>query len=268
MDSISEMRERYLRLRRVSTELNDRMTKRLPKAEVEQAAQELGLLRNGTLVLASMDQSNVLFDYCLYNVYRDGRNAVQRFLEECPPAEGSLERLILEAKCRAWYSIFGVARTVSGLGVEADDILRQERHLIADISLSQCDCVGGLMATRVIPFDGFIMTGGAGLPLGGNDMDRDTFSGGLRRVCFDQNITSFRQLTAVQENELTKAIIRNALSSEASSWMRYEDPRPAGGRPPQRREPAMVAATARVGRNERCPCGSGRKFKLCCGRNR
>jgi hypothetical protein len=105
MSSLSELRERYLRLRQVSTELNGRMTERLSKAEVEQAATELGLLRKGALVLASMDQSNVLFDYCLYNVYRDGRNAVQRFLDECPPAEGSLELLILEAKRRAWYSI-------------------------------------------------------------------------------------------------------------------------------------------------------------------
>jgi hypothetical protein len=56
MDSISELRERYLRPRCVSTELNHRMTKRLSKAEVEQAAKELGLLRNGTLVLDSMDQ--------------------------------------------------------------------------------------------------------------------------------------------------------------------------------------------------------------------
>lgn len=29
--------------------------------------------------------------------------------------------------------------------------------------------------------------------------------------------------------------------------------------------PRSIAATAKVGRNEACPCGSGRKFKKCCG---
>jgi preprotein translocase subunit SecA len=37
-----------------------------------------------------------------------------------------------------------------------------------------------------------------------------------------------------------------------------------GGQPPQRR-PAQRAA-AKVGRNDPCPCGSGKKYKKCCGR--
>ncbi|NNF42414.1 MAG: hypothetical protein HKN62_05090 [Phycisphaerales bacterium] len=36
-----------------------------------------------------------------------------------------------------------------------------------------------------------------------------------------------------------------------------------GGAAPKRR-PARAAPT--VGRNEPCPCGSGKKFKQCCGR--
>lgn len=30
--------------------------------------------------------------------------------------------------------------------------------------------------------------------------------------------------------------------------------------------PAPVKATAKVGRNDPCPCGSGKKFKHCCGK--
>jgi len=29
----------------------------------------------------------------------------------------------------------------------------------------------------------------------------------------------------------------------------------------------IVRTTAKIGPNERCPCGSGRKFKKCCGRS-
>ena len=49
-------------------------------------------------------------------------------------------------------------------------------------------------------------------------------------------------------------------------------PRPAGGRPglPQARPAAggatpAAAPTARAGRNDPCPCGSGKKYKKCCG---
>jgi preprotein translocase SecA subunit len=41
-------------------------------------------------------------------------------------------------------------------------------------------------------------------------------------------------------------------------------PRPVGGRPRSKRHPVRV--TAKVGRNDPCPCGSGKKFKKCCGR--
>ena len=35
----------------------------------------------------------------------------------------------------------------------------------------------------------------------------------------------------------------------------------------QPRQPRKVAASKKVGRNEPCPCGSGKKYKNCCGRN-
>ena len=39
----------------------------------------------------------------------------------------------------------------------------------------------------------------------------------------------------------------------------------AGGKVPQKREPVKNAA--KVGRNDPCPCGSGKKYKKCCGVN-
>jgi preprotein translocase subunit SecA len=35
----------------------------------------------------------------------------------------------------------------------------------------------------------------------------------------------------------------------------------------QTSKPAPIKAGPRVGRNDPCPCGSGKKFKQCCGRN-
>jgi preprotein translocase subunit SecA len=39
----------------------------------------------------------------------------------------------------------------------------------------------------------------------------------------------------------------------------------AGGDGPQRKQPVRRTAASRVGRNDPCPCGSGKKYKKCCG---
>jgi preprotein translocase subunit SecA len=39
----------------------------------------------------------------------------------------------------------------------------------------------------------------------------------------------------------------------------------AGGEEPQKKQPVRKSASAKVGRNDPCPCGSGKKYKKCCG---
>jgi uncharacterized protein YecA (UPF0149 family) len=38
-----------------------------------------------------------------------------------------------------------------------------------------------------------------------------------------------------------------------------------GKSPTPKKQPAMVGG-GKVGRNDPCPCGSGKKYKKCCGR--
>ena len=49
----------------------------------------------------------------------------------------------------------------------------------------------------------------------------------------------------------------------------YTPPAAFAGRPPSgleaREDGAVVRSSKKVGRNERCPCGSGKKYKHCCG---
>ena len=48
--------------------------------------------------------------------------------------------------------------------------------------------------------------------------------------------------------ELLDRIKQRALSGEAFRWM------------------PVTSAVAKVGRNDACPCGSGKKYKHCCGK--
>ncbi|WP_369694458.1 SEC-C metal-binding domain-containing protein [Mailhella massiliensis] len=45
------------------------------------------------------------------------------------------------------------------------------------------------------------------------------------------------------------------------------DPAAMGGPAPAKEEDRRTYNGVKVGRNDPCPCGSGKKFKKCCGRN-
>jgi hypothetical protein len=80
-------------------------------------------------------------------------------------------------------------------------------------------------------------------------------------------------LAEAAENEANR-YIRDALD-EMAAWSCYELPEPghtnshqASGWPPQDSEGGgtIVHRQPKIGRNDPCPCGSGKKFKKCCGK--
>jgi len=57
------------------------------------------------------------------------------------------------------------------------------------------------------------------------------------------------------------------VEEEMGWWACFEENKRKWGMPKVRfRPPAAPKAQVKVGRNEPCPCGSGKKFKRCCGR--
>ena len=157
---LSDLVARYLRLRAIAMKLNAVLLEQLPKDAFEEGGRELGFLSKGVFVFDSEDESAILMDYCLYNVLRQGRNTIQNFLARNPPLEGSEESLLLQGMSKAWYSLFGVEVVEPGAGVRVQDVFRQTKYLLIDIGLSRSAVPGALLATRVIPADGFLMTTG------------------------------------------------------------------------------------------------------------
>src|SRR4051794_1670119 len=97
----------YLRLRKLAMALNHKLVESLGKDVVDEGARKLNMLQKEALVLGSEDELAVLMDYCIYNIDRGGRNAVERMLAQSPPSDPE-ERAVLEAQSRAHYSIFQV----------------------------------------------------------------------------------------------------------------------------------------------------------------
>ena len=246
-------------MREVRFRLNNLLVKTIPKKTLEECGRSLGFFRKGVLVFETEDETSVLMDYCLYQPGPDGRNLVAKYLEKSPPPADSDEMVALQAMTHAYYSLFQVIEVERGVGVSVRDVLRGETGFIVDVGFGNTAQRHTMLATRIIPLDDFLMTGGAALPVdtsAGRRIAKELKQANLHPDTFD-----FKQITPRQEADLAAIIIRACRSAGMTSRISYAEPGSPAARPmthgPEGRH---------IGRNDPCPCGSGKKFKVCCGR--
>jgi hypothetical protein len=162
---------------------------------------------------------------------------------------------------------------VPDVGVWVHDVLRDARFLLVDLGFSQTAAEGDVLATRLLAFEDFAMTSGTALPASAECLRRVLEC--LEGLDIERDADGCLRPTRQQEAEAGLAITRIFLEEHASSYIGYQDVgeaapaqshgRQAGTLRPPRPEP-LVGDREKVGRNDPCPCGSGRKYKKCCGR--
>jgi hypothetical protein len=255
----------YQRFRPTRLRLNNKLVSRLSRDALNEGAKKLGILRGGMFVFETDDESCVLMDYCIYNVYRRGRNAVEQYVCDCPPDPDSDEMACLRAMQHATYALVAVLGVERGVGCHVRNLFTEETRLLVDMGFSKTGRPGTVVATRLLDFGDYVATSGAVLPLG--ILDGDELDERQRELC-----------AAVGDYRSDPApFIRACLERGLSSNVRYEGTTSqrrfemGGGSPPVRtsahrrgaaaRRPASKAAT-----NRRCSCGSGKMFKNCCGK--
>jgi hypothetical protein len=256
---------RYRCLRSVRLRLNDELVRRLSTEVLEEGAKRIGLLRGGMFVFDTEDETSVLMDYCIYDVYRKGRNAVEQYLCDSPPDPDSDEMACLHAMQHATYALVAALRVEPGVGCHIRNLFTEETRLLVDIGFSKTAQPGATLMTRLLDFGDFVVTGGAALPLGIlSTSELDAWQRKLR--------------VGVDDDRPDPApLIRVCLQKGASSHIRYEEMKT------QRRSdvgvgssPAQASATGgralknnRTSKpmvNRRCKCGSGKMIKNCCGK--
>jgi len=137
--------------------------------------------------------------------------------------EGSDEAGYLRDMNAAWYSLFLIERMEPDVGICVKDVIRHTTHLLIDFGFSQSALPGKLMASRVVPQTGFIMTTGASLPLS------DAMAAGNRalsrivRKYWNKNSRP-RILSFELEKYLAKSIVVAAVHSGLTRHVRYRDP--------------------------------------------
>ena len=253
----SELVERYLKFREITRDLqNQALPEYLSKEAIELCGNKLGVMRNNTLVLAHTDEISVFMDYCLYDYWYEGLNTIGRYMADSQLDPDSDEYTSVRAMSESFYTLVQVQDVLPGVGVRVNDLLGDGEFLLIDISFSHTATKGVVLATRILPYDDFVTTSGAALPV-----DPETLVEILNVLLPQHDNTDDKYLTLDKDQRagLTAAIIRLCLKNDMSSQINYEDFSDEPVTPSIRRE-------NRIGRNEPCPCGSGRKYKRCCGR--
>ena len=254
MTDRSVLLDRYRRIREVRFRLNHLLVDTIPKETLHECGRILGFLRKGVLVFETEDEPAVLMDYCIYNPGPDGHNLVARYLETSRPAADSGEMLVLQSMTRAYYSLFKVVEVERGIGVGVRDILRDETGFIVDVGFGNSAEPHLMLATRVIPMEGFLTTGGAAIPVDPSAGKR--ISSELTRSHLNPETFDFQRITPRQEAELAALVIRACRSAGMSAHVAYAEPgSPAPPDPsarPSDAPAAMNLARAGAGRSSRC----------------
>jgi hypothetical protein len=246
----------YRQTRSVGKQLNSKLVERLGKDVMEEGARKLGMLKKGVFMFETEDETSVLMDYCIYNVYRNGRNVVAQYLLDSPPPENSIEMRCLKAAQRAFYSLFVVEKALAGLGVLMKDLRTGDSVLVVDQGLGLSAQPNLVIATRLLVLPNFCMTGGAALALGVLPAkERDAIKKIVEQAAPAAGTSGFDPAL----------LIRSALARGASSRVQYQDP---GGTIHQAAKGGPIVPDMRPSRNSKCPCGSGKKYKQCCMKKR
>ena len=247
---------RYKELRKIMCDLqNDTLLKYVSKRALDVCGKKLGILQNNTFVLDDMDQIGVVMDYCIYDYREDGINAVSQYIADSQLDPDSDEYTVVNAMSESFYMLVQVENTMPGVGAIVNDLMGDRQFLLIDLGMGRTAVKGMVIATRLLPFEGFMTTSGAALPVNMETLE-EIFDYAFQHYGTEDG--EYIEVDIRQKADLTAAIIRMCLEANASEHIRYEDVENQPVNSPLHRE-------TRIGINEPCPCGSGKKYKRCCG---
>lgn len=161
----SDLFERYQQFREAGRNLNLTLAKQLPKPAVQECGKKLGLFKAGTLILNNEDEIAILFDYAFFHHRRAGKNLIERYFENTPPAAGAIEALLLQAMLKSYYSLFRMEEIRPGRGALLRDLLTDETLEMMDKGLGDTGSPGVILAGRILPLADFNMSSGTVIPL-------------------------------------------------------------------------------------------------------
>lgn len=247
---------RYKELRKIIFDLqNNALLQYISRKAIDVCGKKLKVLQNNAFVLDDIDQIGVVMDYCIYDYQEEGLNIVAKYMSDSKLDPDSDEYTVVRAMSESFYTLVQVDDVLPGVGTRIHDLIGGKQFLLVDLGLSTTAEKGLVLATRLLPFEDFVTTSGAALPV-----DLETLEEILYYV-FEHYGTEdgeYIDIDLRREADMTAAIIRICLEANASDYIQYEDVENIP-------VPSPIHREIRVVRNVPCPCGSGKKYKRCCG---
>lgn len=156
--------EKYKEYRQIQTNLHTRILMKCVRADdLYSSAELLGIFKNNTIILESDYENDAVYDFCVYEKVKDGKNSVSQYIElgeECTAQENKLLS-VMEKTNTSLYEVVECEKE-KGL-VILKDVLSQsdENIMVRDIGISSMNRKN-LLFTRLIHLDEFSMTSGLG----------------------------------------------------------------------------------------------------------
>ncbi len=230
--------ERHDRLREELDAAFEQLVEAIPEEGIVLAAKELGLWRRGGLTASENEDFLAIFDLALFGSGEQEGLIASRLREDAAEPKSRAEaihRSLLDSR----FSIFEVVDIVPELGLELHDRIRDERIRVVDPGLAADSAIelNEFLLGRLVELDGFTLTSNC-LKL------------------HPELATSFAETTS----ELFRVTERRDMGL---SWLNATVLR--GVMHAKHGRPQTPVRSTKVGRNDPCPCESGKKYKKCCG---
>lgn len=218
-----ELLNRYKRLREVGRNLNNHLVTLVPRAALLECGKKLGLVQGKALVLDDEEELSILFDYCLHNYRRGGKNIIERYLETSPTLATADEMILLKGKLSSYYSLFSIEEVHQGRGATLRDILRNKTLLLMDLGIGKSAVPGLLFAGRVIPLADFHMTTGTFIPVSNKGLIEKEIMSIVNKFLRHSKQAGDSIFSPGQEAALAAQIIRVLLRAGSLDRMIYQD---------------------------------------------
>ena len=156
---------RYRHLRSISKHHHDTILKFLAQPTILEHARHLGMRDGQTVAADSEEELTLVLDLAIHTA-REGRSrAIDRYAKAVGLPSNSDDGLVLEAMCRARFSLWRIARRHDICGLVVDDLIRQAENWLVDEGLEKSGADGMCFASRVYEPDQFAMTSSVIVPV-------------------------------------------------------------------------------------------------------
>jgi len=216
-----EVLARYRRLRAISRRHHSEVLKFLSPDALMRHARRLGLAWGNVLVADNMDDMNYAFDLAIHTAEPGRSRAIDRYAKSAQLAPGSDEALVLEAMCRARFSVVFIERRHEAAGLIVTDMFRNDELWVVDEGWEISLPAGALIATRLYVPDRFAMTAGIGVPV-----DKALLAEALDEA---PQLLHKTHREAADDRRFAEAIYHVALRTGITEQIKLQDVPPAAG---------------------------------------